>query len=157
MIRPTIPADTRALHALTEGTGLFPQRELMALDIVLRDYHADKDVEGHICITYEDAGMPIGFAYFAPTAMTDGAWHLWWIVVKKDIQAKGIGGKLLKHVEEGARAAGGRLMLVETSGLPNYELTRKFYLKHNYEQVARYKDFYSDGNDLVMFRKQLTA
>ena len=51
--------------------------------------------------------------------------------------------------------SGGRLFIVETSSLPSYDLTRKFYLKHGYEQAAVVRDFYSDGDDQVIFRKRL--
>src|SRR5262249_52629948 len=98
-----------------------------------------------------------GFAYYAPTAMTDRTWHLYWIAVMKKTQAKGIGGKILKYVEEDVRKKQGRLFLIETSSLPHYEPTRKFYLKHGYDQAAQIKDYYADGDDLVVFRKKLES
>jgi GNAT superfamily N-acetyltransferase len=155
MIRPTIPEDTPALRAMTEGTGLFLPIDLAALDEVLHDFHAVEASKGHRCVTFEDNGQPIGFAYYAPTPMTDRTWHLWWIVVSKQIQARGVGGQLLKYVEEGARAENGRLLIVETSGLPSYELTRRFYLKNGYELSATLKGFYADGHDMVVYRKRL--
>jgi GNAT superfamily N-acetyltransferase len=155
MIRPTTVADTQALRAMTEGTGLFLPIDLKTLEEVLHDYHAGDDVEGHRCVTYEQDGQPIGFAYYAPAPMTDRAWHLWWIVVNKQIQARGIGGKLLTHVEDAVKAANGRVLFIETSGVPAYELTRKFYLKHGYELAGTLKDFYADGHDMVIFRKRL--
>jgi ribosomal protein S18 acetylase RimI-like enzyme len=154
MIRPTIPEDTPALVAMTEGTGLFQPLDLEALNSVLAEYHAGTG-HGHHCVTYEQKGQVIGFAYYAPAAMTDRTWHLWWIVVSKQIQARGIGGQLLHHAEEGARAERGRLMIVETSGLPSYDLTRRFYLKQHYELAATLKDFYADGHDMVIFSKRL--
>ena len=87
--------------------------------------------------------------------MTDRTWHLYWIFVDKQTQAKGIGAKLLKHAEEDITRSGGRLFLIETSSLPSYEPTRKFYLKYHYEQAAVIKDFYTDGDDMVVFRKHL--
>jgi ribosomal protein S18 acetylase RimI-like enzyme len=45
--------------------------------------------------------------------------------------------------------------LIETSSLPHYGLTRKFYLKHGYEQTAILKDYYADGDDMVVFRKRM--
>ena len=87
--------------------------------------------------------------------MTDRTWYLYWIAVSKQIQAQGIGAKMLHYAEEEIRKANGRLFLIETSSLPHYELTRKFYLKHKYEQHAVIKDYYSDGDDLVIFRKHL--
>jgi ribosomal protein S18 acetylase RimI-like enzyme len=155
MFRPTVPADTPALIEMTEGTGLFLPLDLAALDSVLKEYHKEAAGQGHRCVTFEQEGRPIGFVYFAPVPMTDRTWHLWWIVVSKQIQARGVGGQLLKYAEEGARAERGRLMMVETSGLPSYELTRRFYLKNGYEIASVLKDFYADGHDMVTFRKRL--
>src|SRR5438876_908651 len=118
MIRPTLPADTPTLVTLAEGTGVFKPLEIQALREVLDDYHASAETTGHTAITYERDGQPIGFAYFAPAQMTDRTWYLWWIVVSRQIQARGVGGALLKHVEQGIRRQQGRLLLVETSSLP---------------------------------------
>ncbi len=157
MIRPTVPADTPALLTITQGTGLFLPIDLEALDAVLAAYHEQEAGQGHRCFTFEEKGAIAAFVYFAPAAMTDRTWYLWWIVVNKQIHARGVGSQLLKHAEEAARAANGRLMMVETSGLPSYELTRKFYLKHGYEQAAVLKDYYADGHDMVVYRKRLAT
>jgi hypothetical protein len=63
---------------------------------------------------------------------------------------------LLRHVEDEIRKAKGRVLFIETSSLPQYDLTRKFYLKHGYEQAAVLRDYYAAGDDMVVFRKQLT-
>ncbi|MCI0683527.1 MAG: GNAT family N-acetyltransferase [Gemmataceae bacterium] len=154
-IRPTVPADTPILIELTRGTDIFKPMEIQALREVLDDYHAHARNEGHRSVTGERDGQAIGFAYFAPAAMTDRTWHLWWIVVGRHTQARGVGGELLRHVEAEIRRAHGRLLLVETSGMPHYDLTRRFYLKHHYEQHAVLRDFYSDGDDMMVFRKRL--
>jgi GNAT superfamily N-acetyltransferase len=122
---------------------------------VLDDYHAEAEGYGHRCVTYEQEGRPIGFAYFAPSAMTDRTWDLWWIVVSKKIQAKGVGGKLLKHAEDAIRQDGGRLLVLDTSSLPSYDLTRRFYLKHGYDEAAVVKDYYADGHSKVIYSKRL--
>lgn len=155
MIRPTVPADTPILVEMARGTEVFKPMEIQALQEVLDDYHAQNHKMGHRSIIYEKDGQVIGFAYFAPKEMTDRTWHLWWIVVGRHTQARGVGGALLRHVEQEIQRAQGRLLVVETSGLPHYELTRRFYLKHHYEQDAVLHDFYSDGDDMVVFRKRL--
>src|SRR3984957_19192155 len=155
MIRPTLESETDALLAIATGTGVFKPLEIAALKEVLDDYHAGNHHAGHRAITFEQEGMPIGFAYYAPTAMTDRTWHLYWIFVSKAIQAKGIGAKLLAFVEADIIATGGRLFLIETSSLPSYQPTRNFYLKYKYEQAATIRDFYADGDDQVIFRKHL--
>jgi GNAT superfamily N-acetyltransferase len=157
MIRPTLTTETDALAAIAAGTGVFKPIEIETLKHILTDYHENGPDAGHRAVTYESEGRPIGFAYFGPTEMTDRTWHLYWIFVDRTIQAKGLGAKIMAFVEAEIRNAGGRLLIVETSGLPNYELTRKFYLKLNYKQVAVVPDFYSDGDDMVIFSKPLAG
>ena len=155
MIRPTVPDDTPILLEIARGTGVFKPMEIVALREVLDDYHEDMAALGHRSVTYDQHRQPIGFAYYAPAEMADRTWYLYWIAVNKDIQAKGVGSKLLHHVEEDIRMAGGRLLLIETSSLAHYDLTRRFYLKHDYDQTAVVKDYYADGDDMVIFSKHL--
>ena len=155
MIRPTQPGDTEALVEIARGTGVFKPHEVETLNEVLTDYHATMHKEGHRAVTFEKDGQILGLAYFAPAAMTDRTWYLYWIAVTKATQAKGIGGKLLKHAEDDIRTRNGRVLFIETSSLPHYQLTRKFYLRHAYEVTGVLKDYYSDGDDMVVFRKRL--
>jgi GNAT superfamily N-acetyltransferase len=156
MLRPTTPADTDALLALTAGTGVFKPHELVALREVLDDYHEVNHTFGHTARTWDEAGTPVGFVYYAPTAMTDRTWELWWIVVDRSQQGRGLGGLLLDHVEQDVRRNAGRVLLIETSSLPHYLPTRRFYLKHGYVEAARIPDFYADGDDKVIFAKRMT-
>jgi len=48
---------------------------------------------------------------------------------------------------------GGKLLVVETSSQPKYEPTRKFYLRHHYEESAHIKDYYAPGDGLVIYTK----
>jgi ribosomal protein S18 acetylase RimI-like enzyme len=157
MIRPTLPADTPLLLTLAEGTGVFKPHEIVALREVLDDYHATMRAQGHRSVTDEEHGQIVGFAYFAPAAMTDRTWYLYWIAVTKAVQARGVGSRLLHHAEREIAAAQGRVLFIETSSLPHYELTRRFYHKHGYEREAVLRDFYAAGDDMVVFRKQLTV
>jgi ribosomal protein S18 acetylase RimI-like enzyme len=156
MIRPTTPADTPALLALTEGTGVFKPHEIEALNEVLTDYHTQNHNTGHVAVTAEKGGQILGYAYYAPAAMTDRTWYLYWIAVTKQTQAKGIGSTLLRHTEDDIRKRKGRVLFIETSSLPHYDQTRKFYLKHGYEVTGQLRDYYADGDDMVVFRKRIS-
>ncbi len=156
MIRPTVSSDTAALVALARDTGVFKPHEIEALQEVLDDFHAENQDDGHYCLTCEEAGEILGFAYYAPASMTVGSWYLYWIAVKKGIQAKGLGSQLLTRVEEDIRTRQKNAVLfIETSSLPHYELTRRFYLKMGYQQEAVLRDFYGPGDSMVVFRKAL--
>ena len=127
----------------------------LALQEVLDDYFKSNRELGHVAVTCEREGRIEGFAYYAPAAMTDRTWYLYWIAVARQIQACGLGSELLRHAEEDIRRRQGRLFLIETGGLPHYELTRKFYLKHGYERAAIIRDFYAAGDDMVVFAKRM--
>ena len=153
MIRPTTREETTLLVKLTEATGLFKPMEVEALVEVFDDYFAGDIDLGHRSITAEQNGVVMGFAYYAPAAMTDRTWYLYWIAVRKDVQARGIGTELLNFVEKDIQAQTGRVLFIETSSTPHYEKTRQFYVKNNYETHALLKDYYAAGDSLVVFRK----
>ena len=155
MIRPTVPEDTPRLLSITEGTRVFRPMEIEALKEVLDDYHATSHAQGHRSVTYEHEGQPIGFAYYAPAAMTDRTWYLYWIAVVKESHRRGLGGTLLGHAEDDIRRRGGRVLFIETSSLPHSGGARAFYRKHGYDVGGVLKDFYGDGDDMVIFRKRL--
>jgi len=155
MLRPTSPADREPLWKIAEATRVFRPLELDVLNEVIDDYFKLPEEAGDQALTYELEGKPVGFVYYAPTPMTDRTWHLYWIFVDPTIHAKGLGTLMLKHVENELKAGGARILLIETSSLPIYDLTRKFYLKHGYEEAAIIKDFYIEGDDQVTYRKRL--
>ena len=155
MIRPTRSEDTPLLLKLAEATKVFKPQEIVALEEVLDDYFATTREQGHLAVTWEQGGEVLGFAYYAPSAMADRTWYLWWIAVRKSEQAKGIGGRLLQHAEEDVKRRRGRMLLIETSSLPHYAKTRAFYGRRGYEVVARVPDFYAEGDDRLILAKRI--
>jgi ribosomal protein S18 acetylase RimI-like enzyme len=141
MIRPTTPDDSAALIALAVAAGMFPADETEALDKVLIDYFDGNLDDGHRWVTDEEKGKPCGVAYYAPVPMADRVWNLYMIAVHPDYQGQGRGTELPRYVEDTLRASGQRMLLIETSGLSNYDRTRAFYIKHGYEQEARIREF----------------
>ena len=155
MIRPTEPSDTEPLLAISKGTGVFRDPEIQALREVLDDYHDMEPGHSHRSVTLlQDDGTVQGIAYYAQAAMTDRTWYLWWIIVDKSQQARGLGSALLRHAEAEVKLLDGRLMLIETSSIPLYEPTRGFYLRHGYEIVCTIPDYYTDGDDITIFSKR---
>ncbi|GAB4216055.1 MAG: GNAT family N-acetyltransferase [Roseiflexaceae bacterium] len=126
------------------------------MERLLADYFGGNRDSGHMCLIDEEHEA-LGVAYCAPARASDGAWDLTMIAVRPEAQGQGRGTVLIGQVEQALRASGQRLLLVETSGLPTYERTRRFYLKCGYEQEARIRDFYTAGEDMVIFRKALDA
>jgi ribosomal protein S18 acetylase RimI-like enzyme len=140
---------------MARGTEAFKPIEIQALKEVLDDYHTQNAAAGHRAVALATEGIVVGFVYFAAAAMTDRTWSLWWIVVDRGLQARGIGGELLRYVEATVQSMEGRQLVIETSSQPNYELTRQFYLKYGYTQIAAVANYYADGDDMLFFAKRM--
>lgn len=151
-VRPVTAADVPALKAVIDSTGLFPSA---LLDGMIAGYLDGSDADARWLTVAGDDGAPVAVAYAAPERFTDGTWNLYLIAVRADRQGAGVGGALLRHVEGALAAGGARVLLVETSGLPAFARTRGFYHGAGYAEEARIRDFYTAGEDKVVFWKAL--
>jgi ribosomal protein S18 acetylase RimI-like enzyme len=154
MLRPVTPQDSPRLVELAADTGFFRPMEIETLDELLADFHRSYHEDDHYCVAAVEGETVLGFIYYARNEMTDRSWYIYWIAVDRAQQGKGLGKELLRHAEDAIRKLNGRLLLIETSGLPFYEPTRRFYQRHDYEVAAVVGDFYADGDDMVVFRKR---
>ena len=150
-IRQVHKKDLQDLKEVLDSSELFPSE---MLDDMISGFFQNED-STDIWLTTIENGKPVSIAYCAPEAMTEGTYNLYAIAVHKSCQGKGIGGKMMSYIEDYLQKEGHRILIVETSGLPEYELTRKFYHKCNYHQEATIRDFYQDGEDKVVFWKKL--
>jgi len=150
-IRKVNKEDLNALKEVIDSNGLFPSELLEGMI----EYYFNNPASKDIWLTTERDNIPIAIAYCAPERMTEGTYNLYLIAVHKGYQGLGIGAEIMSYVEHFLAAQGERILLVETSGLPEFELTRKFYDKCQYHQEATIRDFYRDGEDKIVFWKKL--
>jgi ribosomal protein S18 acetylase RimI-like enzyme len=157
MIQPAISEDSEAIIRLAVAAEMFAENETEELRQVLADYFSGDTDEGHVWVTDKQEGKLRGVAYYAPALMADRTWYLYMIAVRPDCQGQGYGTALLRHMENALQTNSQRLLLVETSGLPKYERSRAFYRKCGFEKEARIRDFYTAGDDKIVFRKVLNV
>ncbi len=149
-VRHVQPGDVTALKSIIDATGLFPSEMLDGMIAgFLKGTAADE-----CWLTIDNGGLK-ALAYYAAERMTAGTWNLLLIAVHPDHQRKGYGAAMVRAVEHELRKQGERLLLIETSGLPAFERARIFYDKLGYDREAKIRDFYSDGDDKIVFRKAL--
>lgn len=155
VIRPLVSSDRARVEAMTRATPLFRPEEIpVALDV----FNAATGLGRPADPDYETAGATIdgvlaGWICWGPTPCTRGTFDLYWIVVDVESQGQGLGGALVEEMER--RVAGrARLIVVETAGRPDYEPTREFYARRGYQVASRIADYYSPGDDLVVFVKR---
>lgn len=150
-IRPIERGDLPDLKNVLTSSELFPAE---LLDDMIADFFDNED-SADIWFTVVDEDRAIAIAYCAPERMTTGTYNLYAIAVHRDHQGKGIGKQMMAYLENLLQQSGHRILLVETSGLADYALTREFYHKCQYTQEATIRDFYDAGEDKVVFWKKL--
>jgi ribosomal protein S18 acetylase RimI-like enzyme len=118
----------------------------------------DDGGEGAACFVEDDEDGPglSSVLYYRPEEMADRAYDLTMIAVRPDLQRGGRGATLMRYAEDDLRRRGQRLLLVRTSGTEQYSRTRAFYRGLGYTEEARVADYWTDGDDLVLFTKRLS-
>ena len=155
-IRWAEPRDRDAVLAFVTATGLFRDDEAEVARELLDDALAKGSGGYYQSFVAEDEGRAaVGWVCFGPTPCTVGTFDIYWIVVAPHQQGCGVGAALMALAEQRIADRGGRLAVVETSGRPAYELTRRFYFKMGYREAARISDFYSTGDPKVVYAKAL--
>ncbi len=161
MISPTIQyrdsvteTDIQVLAQLTQSTGFFNAEEVEIVEELVTETLTKPD-SGYLWLVAQLDGVPAGFTCFGRIPGSEHSWDLYWIVVGKDYQRDGLGKKLIVKTEEFVKHQGGKLLIAETSGKPQYESTRQFYLRCGYQWEATIRDFYAPGDDKAFFIKQL--
>ncbi|MFH0992388.1 MAG: GNAT family N-acetyltransferase [bacterium] len=156
MIRKFQKEDIEALTSILQETRVFNPNEIDVAVELMQVAAGDPHQKDYILYTFvEEPGIVRGYYCMGHTPMTVSTYDLYWIAVDLSCHGKGIGKQLLLHCEELAKSKGGTLIIAETSSLPKYENTRMFYLKNNYTEASRIRDFYSPGDGLVVYCKYL--
>jgi predicted N-acetyltransferase YhbS len=155
-IRPAEEPDRAAILRISSEVGVFTEEEVATVDELLQAHLYNPIQQDYdFFVACDELGHVLGFVCFGPTALTEGTFDLYWIAVTKSAQGGGVGRKLMQWTEEHLRAAGGRLVVAETSGTLEYTSTRRFYERLGYEGHLSVPDFYRPGDDLIVYSKHL--
>ena len=155
MINTAIKSDGPQIRDIAARAGVFRQEEVECVADLWGDYLTTGPViGGYNFLVDRDGERVFGFACYGPRDLTSGVFDLYWIAVDSTTHRNGVGRRLLEATEEAVRQAGGRMLIAETSGTSHYEPTRQFYLGLGYVIEATIRDFYTEGDDLVIFVKR---
>jgi ribosomal protein S18 acetylase RimI-like enzyme len=150
-IRPLSADDLTSAKDVINTTGLFPGEMLDEMAAPFLTGIAPDD----LWFVAVDAQIVLGLVYCAPERMTDGTWNLLLVAVRESEQGKGVGSRLTRYLEQALSKRNARVLIVETSGLPDFDRTRAVYRTLDYVEVARIPEFYASGEDKVVFWKLL--
>ena len=150
IIKATSSDDIEGLQAVLDGTELFPSE--MLPDMLAPALAGETEA---FWLTCHHEGEAVGLCYTVPEDLADGTWNMLALAVRPDLQGNRLGAALVKAAEKHLRDKGQRILIVDTSGADDFALTRKFYAQNGYEEEARIRDFWAEGDDKVIFRKAL--
>jgi ribosomal protein S18 acetylase RimI-like enzyme len=163
-------ADREPIRAILERTGVFTAEEVRVALSLIDETFAKPDgpdpyrfvvAESVAESAAESAGESaaekrvVGYVCFGTTPLTTGTYDLYWIAVDPTLHGAGIGTLLVDAVLAAMRTAGGRLLLIETSSREDYAKTRLFYERAGLTLEARVRDFYSAGDDRLIYAKRV--
>jgi ribosomal protein S18 acetylase RimI-like enzyme len=156
VIHTATETDGPQIQNITARAGVFNEEEVDSVRVMWSEYLTlGPEGSGYYFIVYRDGDQVLGYAIYGYRDLTNGVYDLYWIAVDPDARRRSIGRELITACENAVRENGGRMLIAETSGTPQYQPTRRFYFGMGYQDEAVIKDFYSAGDDLVIFTKRV--
>ncbi|MEO8665490.1 MAG: GNAT family N-acetyltransferase [Ignavibacteria bacterium] len=155
MIRTLEEKDRKELENILADTNNFNDEEIKIALELIDIYIKDKEQNDYEIFVDEEEDRLRGYVCIGPRPLTEGTYDLYWIAVNPKVQSRGVGSALIRYIEDHLKEKKGRLILIETSGKASYEKERKFYEKNLYNVLVNIKDFYKEGDSLVIYGKYL--
>jgi ribosomal protein S18 acetylase RimI-like enzyme len=153
-IRSMEKQDRKEIHRILAEVDVFPFTEIeVAFEVI--DSYLSGSSDYIIKVATDENGKVLGYICYGKVPLTDAVWDIYWIVVGKESQGKGIAGRLIKYLEDDLQRKKARAVMVETSSKPQYRPARDFYIRKGFSEVCRVNDFYSEGDDKIVYRKRL--
>lgn len=154
-IRPIAAADRSPLLHVVRAQKNFNDQEVeVAIEVIDDTLNPEKnDYRILVAVTAEE--KVVGFICYGEIPMTDRRFDLYWVAVDPAWGRQGIGRLLLAQMEDELAAQGPARVYVDTSSTPGYDSARGFYEKNGYLAASVLHDFYRDGDDKVVYLKEL--
>jgi ribosomal protein S18 acetylase RimI-like enzyme len=153
-VRPIVPTDREPLARLLRRIEQFKPDEVEVAEELIDASLSDPEGSGYQCLVAEESGI-VGYICFGPTPMTQATHDLYWIAVDPGMQGRGLGRALYGAFADILRAQGGGQVRIETSSQEAYAATGGFYERLGFSIDGRLRDFYSPGDDLLIFYRKV--
>lgn len=153
MIRKARQSDSKNIEKILRKIPQFTVNEIeVAMELVNISVNNQTQTDYNTFV-FEQDGKILGYHCTGKRPLTDAVYDLYWIIADPSSKIKGIGTELVKHAEQFVIEKNARWLLAETSSRESYSRTRNFYLRNNFSIVAEINDFYSAGDNLIVFGK----
>ena len=136
-------------------SGLFPPEGIADIEATLASFFAGGTVGDQWRASILES-RAAAIAYYAPERMTDGTWNLYLRQSTQSTKVKDWAVPV-QQVEQDLLQASARVLLIETSGVPDFAGQRAFYVRLGYHEEARIREFYAPGDDKVVYWENLAT
>ena len=150
-----IPSDVDSIRNIVRSSEFFSTEEVEMAVELLQENLSKGESSGYYFLLVEMNERVVGYSCYGPIPCTQESYDLYWIAVLHEFRGRGIGRDLLALTEEKIGKMGGKRIYLDTSSRDQYEPTRSFYRAGGYEEEANLKDFYSPGDDKLIYVKEL--
>ena len=157
VVREVTSQDLETTMRAIQACGLFSPEEIPTLRAQLEKTLSGQSERNEFWLAdFGEEGEARGVTFCVEEVLTDRVWNLLFIGVAEGMQNTGIGGRLLRHVEDRLRQDSQRMLVIETTNGPEFEGARAFYESHQYTEEGTVRDFYAEGAHKIAFRKVLS-
>ena len=153
-VRRSKPDDRASIESVLRATGAFSEEEV-GVALELFDLSTSGRDPSYRFLCAESGAAFAGYACYGEIPLTRGSFDLYWIAVDPRRGRIGAGRALVDRMLEEIAAEGGRKVFIETSSREPYAPARAFYARAGFRPIARYADFYSAGDDKLVFERSV--
>ena len=154
-IRPIKAQDRSQLLELVRLQKNFTAQEVEVAIEVIDDTLDPAKNDYSILVAVNEGQGVVGFICFGEIPMTRRRFDLYWVAVDPALGRQGVGRRLLARMETELIEQGPAKVYVDTSSTPGYDPARTFYEKNGYQVACVLHDFYRDGDDKVIYLKEI--
>ncbi|WP_425040737.1 N-acetyltransferase family protein [Primorskyibacter sp. S187A] len=148
-IRDMQPSDIPYVQDLLTTIALFPPE-------MLPDFFAATSGQpGQLWLVGEADGQIQAMCFAQAEDLAQNVTNMRALGVRGAAHRQGWAARLVAALEARLSEEGMRMMVVETSSLPEYAPARAFYSASGYAEVARIPEFWAPGDAKVVFTKSL--
>lgn len=150
-VRAAVLTDLSAVSSIVAEAGLFPVDMLAPM---IAPLFASEGGQDRWRVVERD-GTPVAFLYAEPERMSDGAWNMLAVAVSAAARRAGVARLLIGAFERELAEDGARVLVVETTTLPEFAPARALYPALGFQVAGEIRDFYADGEHKIIFAKRL--
>ena len=148
--------DRPPLEKIIRSVSNFNQMDVSVALELIDDVCEKEERSDYIIYVLEDESKIVrGYVCFGKTPLTESTFDFYWMAIDPSFQGKGIGLHFFQFVERQVKQRGARRLMCETSSLDDYQRVVRLYEKLGYQFVARIRNFYKDGDDKLIYMKEL--